>query len=277
MKCFTPKQERNKVKVLSFDLDDTLWNLEPVYRRANQAQIDFWRGNYPDFHSQFSSKTWWKIYRRLEKEFPKQKHNYIKMRKLTYRAHALKVYTNLTEAQLDTFVTQSFNAFNTVRQQVEEELFPGVVSTLQKLKSMGFILCTLTNGTGNIEETEKLRKLFDYNFSAASAGALKPSRKVFKHLMKKTGCKPGEVIHFGDDFRQDVLGSLDSGMGAAWMCLAFKFTEEKEGQTLAYHGLDHNKNFKGVITEFSQILDIFRSEGVSVQKEDGKRISVISI
>ena len=44
----------------------------------------------------------------------------------------------------------------------------------------------------------------------------KPSPSIFEEAVKRLGLEPHEVVHIGDDKRNDILGASDAGI-TAWL------------------------------------------------------------
>jgi len=53
---------------------------------------------------------------------------------------------------------------------------------------------------------------FDGIFTSADAGVCKWSGKLFSQVLKKTGLKPAEILHLGDNFQSDVAGARKAGV-----------------------------------------------------------------
>jgi glycosyltransferase involved in cell wall biosynthesis/FMN phosphatase YigB (HAD superfamily)/tetratricopeptide (TPR) repeat protein len=53
---------------------------------------------------------------------------------------------------------------------------------------------------------------FDSIFTSADAGVCKWSGKLFSQVLKKTGLKPAEILHLGDNFQSDVAGARKAGV-----------------------------------------------------------------
>ena len=72
------------IKCITFDLDDTLWNIEPV---INRAEIEFqkWlKMNYHEVYENVSIEQLRKLVRQTALENPKIKHDLTKVRICAY-------------------------------------------------------------------------------------------------------------------------------------------------------------------------------------------------
>ena len=101
--------------------------------------------------------------------------------------------------------------------------FPDAAGTLERLKAMGLAIGVGTNMTAYVQYL-KLEKLglmpyVDFMVTSEEAGAEKPDRRFFDLCAGKAGCGAGECAFVGDSLRGDVLGALDAGMRAFWLCV----------------------------------------------------------
>lgn len=58
--------------------------------------------------------------------------------------------------------------------------------------------------------------MFDAVVVSAEVGAEKPNPVIFEAALQALGMRPGEVVHVGDDRRNDVWGARDAGI-PAWL------------------------------------------------------------
>jgi HAD superfamily hydrolase (TIGR01509 family) len=47
---------------------------------------------------------------------------------------------------------------------------------------------------------------------------MKPAPEIFRHAASLLGCAPAELLHVGDSWEDDVVGALGAGCQAAWYC-----------------------------------------------------------
>ena len=100
----------------------------------------------------------------------------------------------------------------------QKKLFPGTISCLEELKSIGFQLHIITNGFEEVQyvklENCGLDVFFDVVVCSEAVGKNKPARAIFQYALKKASCSAENAIMIGDDFRADISGALNSGMKA---------------------------------------------------------------
>ncbi len=78
----------------------------------------------------------------------------------------------------------------------------------------------VSNFYGNLEVICKELDLTQYFKSIADSarvGALKPSEKIFFHVLNHFKCKPSEALFVGDSLSRDMQGAKNMGMGHIWL------------------------------------------------------------
>lgn len=99
------------------------------------------------------------------------------------------------------------------------QLAPGAVAALQKLRAAGVRLAVVSNFDTRLRpilSALKVDQLFDAVVVSAEVGAEKPNPVIFEDALQRLGLRPWEVVHVGDDRRNDVWGARDAGI-AAWL------------------------------------------------------------
>ena len=124
------------IKCITFDLDDTLWKIEPVIIEAEINFNNWLKQNYPIIAENHDSLSLRKLMKQTALENPEIKHDLSAIR--------IKGYTHLKNLyQLpETMPTRSFEYFMKYRNKVK--LFDGVEKTLKKLKE-NYLIGTITN------------------------------------------------------------------------------------------------------------------------------------
>lgn len=101
------------------------------------------------------------------------------------------------------------------------ECYPGTIEMLKRLKDKYKIGC-ITNGsvysqTGKLKNTGTY-DLFDYIAISEAEGVSKPDRRIYEIMAEKLGLKPQECMFVGDAFSTDIVGALNAGFEAVWIC-----------------------------------------------------------
>lgn len=197
----------NDIRTITLDLDDTLWAIHPVIKRAEE-QLYAWIGqHYPRITEMFEPKDLQVLRAEVLEEFKDHTHDLSFVRR--------QILTRLGDAAGygDAYVDDAFEVFNEVRNDVT--LFPEARPALVSLGER-FVLIAVTNGNADLEKIG-IRDLFDGVVSAAMAGAAKPARPIFDKAVKVGGSTAAQTLHVGDHPLYDVHGARDAGLRAVWV------------------------------------------------------------
>ncbi len=105
------------IRAITFDLDDTLWEIGPVIRRA-EATLWQWLGaNYPRITERWNSQDVVELRTSMFDEFPEMTHDFRFMRKTLLERIAIDCGYSAD------LVEPAFGVFDNARNQVE--LYPG--------------------------------------------------------------------------------------------------------------------------------------------------------
>lgn len=197
----------NAVAALSFDLDDTLWELGEVIHRAEQALQDHLRRHHPALADRFGIAELADLRRQVAEGHPDIAHDMTALRLQTLRRAAQLSGESESLAQV------AFDVFLEARNRVR--VFPETRPVLQQLQCR-WPLLAITNGNADIRRIG-LADLFRHAISPAEAGAAKPDPAMFALACERAGVAPDRLVHVGDDPMTDVTGAVRFGMRAVWI------------------------------------------------------------
>ncbi|MGI9247516.1 MAG: HAD family hydrolase [Woeseiaceae bacterium] len=197
----------NDIRTITLDLDDTLWAIHPVIKRAEERLYAWMGEHYPRITELFEPNDIREVRTEVFAEYKDRSHDLTFLRRT--------VLTRLGEAAGygDSHVDDAFAVFDEVRNDVT--LFPEVRPTLVSLRER-FVLIAVTNGNADLEKIG-IRDLFDGVVSAAMAGAAKPARPIFDKAVEAGGANAAQTLHVGDHPLYDVHGARDAGLRAVWV------------------------------------------------------------
>ncbi|MDP4095078.1 MAG: HAD family hydrolase [Bacillota bacterium] len=97
---------------------------------------------------------------------------------------------------------------------------PGVKELIKLLKE-NYNIGIISNGLFDIQ-MEKLRiccleDYFNFIILSEDIKARKPDKAIFEAALEKCGCKPEEVIYFGDSWETDILGASNCSIKTIWL------------------------------------------------------------
>ncbi len=197
----------NGIRTITLDLDDTLWDLHPVIRRAEQRLYDWLGEKYPAITETFAKEEM-----RILRKQVVGKHK-DKLHDLTFLRRTVLTEAAAAAGYKVFAVDEAFAVFDEVRNDVD--LFPESRPALEALAER-FTLIAVTNGNANLEMIG-IADLFDGHVNAAMAGAAKPARPIFDAAVEAGGASRAETVHVGDHPLYDVHGAREAGLRAVWV------------------------------------------------------------
>ncbi|MGI9232333.1 MAG: HAD family hydrolase [Woeseiaceae bacterium] len=197
----------NGIRTITLDLDDTLWAIHPVIRRAEERLYAWISEHYPRITELYSREDILSLRSEVVAEFRDRSHD------LTFLRRTILTRIGEAAGYDATYVDDAFAVFDDVRNDVT--LFPEARPALVALRER-FVLIAVTNGNANLEKIG-IRDLFDGVVSAAIAGAAKPDRPIFDMAVEVGGASAEETLHVGDHPLFDVHGARDAGLRAVWV------------------------------------------------------------
>ncbi len=195
------------IRAICFDLDNTLWDVWPVIRRAEQAMYDFLKERYPRVVAKLTLETLRTAREEVAARFPHMKHDFTFLRKQSLREHAAEF------GYAEDMVEEAFDVFIRVRNEVE--LYEDVIPGLTRL-SKRYRLFTASNGNADLASIG-ISHWFERTVAARHVGALKPDPLIFRKVIEGTDLDPAEVLYVGDDPELDVAGARAAGMRPVWI------------------------------------------------------------
>ncbi len=199
------------IKVITFDLDDTLWAVTPVMVRAEQRLFAWLQLHCPQLQQRFSMQALRAMRMELIKSRPDLVHQITKARHTMLTTAMERV--GLAQQHAEKLADQAMAVFMQARHEVE--LFDAVEEVIAELYGR-YTLGVLTNGNADIYRLP-LGRYFSFSFSAEVLNSSKPMPLHFEKTLQKTGAKPGEIIHVGDHIEHDITGAQRCGWHTIWV------------------------------------------------------------
>ncbi len=195
------------IKVLSFDLDDTLWPCKPTILRAEERLYQWLAEHVPEITENYDIYQLRDKRRLLFDDYPELGCDLTQLR--------LKSFEMLAEefALTDDWINPAFEIFYEARQQVT--LFDDVKPVLDKLTKQ-FQLVSLTNGNADTVKTG-VDHWFDFSINSASVGKLKSEPDIYQQVQARVNIDAWQMVHIGDDPLNDVTGAKLAGAYAIWL------------------------------------------------------------
>ena len=175
------------IRVISLDLDDTLWPVGPVIAAAEHALLDWLRSRHPAAARGHDVSSMRAMRSRVAEEFPERSHDmtFLRHRALTAQFAAAGLPAGLSDEALEVFL----HARNRV------EFYDDVRPALDRLRSR-YRLFALSNGNADLHRCG-IGDLFDGHVTAIAAGAAKPDARIYAVLIRMAGVSAAEILQSG--------------------------------------------------------------------------------
>jgi FMN hydrolase / 5-amino-6-(5-phospho-D-ribitylamino)uracil phosphatase len=195
------------LRAIAFDLDDTLWDIEPVIDRAERRMLEWLREHYPRIAERFSLDEMRAARERLARAEPHRAHDLVYLRVEALAGHARQCGYAADVAN------GAFEVFCAARNEIDP--FGDVRPALERLRER-FVLASLSNGNADLARVG-LADLFAVSLNARQIGAAKPHARCFEALSQALALEPQRILYVGDDPVLDVAAARAVGLLAAWI------------------------------------------------------------
>lgn len=197
-------------RLLTFDLDNTLWDVNAVIIAAEKAMRGWLEVHVPEVVAFYQTQGVADIRSRVIAEHPEFRHNLSRLRTLVVQRSIEAC--GYGPAQASTLAQAAFTVFMECRHRVQ--YFEGALETLDQLAG-NYTLAALSNGNADIARLG-LDRYFSFSCSAADVGASKPAPDMFLAALNRAGVKARDAAHVGDHLHDDIAGAIGVGMHAVW-------------------------------------------------------------
>ncbi|MYA17369.1 MAG: HAD family hydrolase [Gammaproteobacteria bacterium] len=200
------------IRLVTFDLDNTLWSVDVVIGRAEARMRDWIRPRVAEYDA-LAREYHAAIRDSVIAANPGIVHDISLLRERVLLAtFELCGYARATAAAL---AAGAFAEFLEWRHRIE--YYDGALDVLEALAGR-YTLASLTNGNADFARLG-LDRYFAFGYCAADVGLSKPHTAMFERAMAHAGVTPAEAVHVGDHAVDDVQGATDAGMATVWVNL----------------------------------------------------------
>lgn len=198
------------IAALTFDLDDTLYDNNPVIERTLQASVEFIRAYHPAL-AHFNAELLEQWRNDLLKTEPDLYHDVTEWRWRALESGLQQVGLSAQEAAAGADAAMANFAQWRSCVEVPQETH----DTLTKLAEK-WPLVAITNGNAEPEKFG-LSGYFQFVLRAGPDGRSKPYADMYQLAAQRLNVPLCEILHVGDDLITDVAGSVRCGMQACWI------------------------------------------------------------
>lgn len=195
-----------EIKVVSFDLDDTLWDLPPVIERAESMLYHWIQAELPSVAQQYSADQMRQHRMEFADTNPHLRVDVTALRKESLAA----LFEQCGESGEK--VDEAFAVFYRERSQVN--LYHDAVPTLERIREQ-YHVAALTNGNADLDIIG-ITHLFDDVWKASLTVPPKPHHSMFHSTADVFSVQPSAILHVGDNPITDVKGGNDAGALTVW-------------------------------------------------------------
>jgi putative hydrolase of the HAD superfamily len=195
------------VRAIAFDLDNTLWDVEPVLARAEVRLLEWLEEHCPRMVQRLSSEDMRHAREQLARREPHNAHDVSYLRLTALEEHARE---HGYDARI---AAAAFGVFLAARNEVE--VFADVAPALARLRRR-YPLASFSNGNADLARIG-LQQVFTVSLNARQIGAAKPERRCFERLAHELGLGTAGILYVGDDPLLDVAAAREAGCATAWM------------------------------------------------------------
>mmetsp|Transcript_56358 Transcript_56358/g.113080 ORF Transcript_56358/g.113080 Transcript_56358/m.113080 type:complete len:245 (+) Transcript_56358:92-826(+) len=184
------------LRVVCFDMDDTLWDLSRTYVRAHEAWLSFLRqvpGGSAVAEAYLDPFGWEETYDGIFRDFPGIESDFSRVRKEAW-----------------------------FRERNRPALFDDAVPVLKQIRAMGFMVGAVTETDAVLEDVPGLGGLFDFTVLSSAVGCGKSSEKFYQTAVQRAAevsgadILPEQCVMVGDNYKKDVLVPHGVGMRSVW-------------------------------------------------------------
>lgn len=198
------------IRLLTFDLDNTLWETEPVVAAAERRLLEWFAEHAPLFLQRLDADARRALRHEVLTANPALRHSVTALR-LAIMELGLR-RAGYSEDHAQALARQGFEVFLEARHALT--FFPHAEALLQQLSSQ-YILATISNGNADVRRLG-LDRYFKVLVSADEIGLSKPDPAPFLAALERAGAEPNETLHIGDHPVDDIQGAQTVGMHTLW-------------------------------------------------------------
>ena len=203
----------NSLKLVTLDLDNTLWDVEKTIRAAEQELVQWLAQHAGAAHKIYSSSDMVELRNQTLQQHANLRHDLSRLRiEVLFNVMRAAQYP---EDEARKLAEAAFEVFFAGRNRVV--FFPHALEMLQTL-SARYPIYALTNGNADTTRTG-ISQYLRGAISSAQVGASKPDPRMFQAALDQAGVQAHQCVHIGDHLDDDIKGANAVGMHSIWVNL----------------------------------------------------------
>jgi FMN hydrolase / 5-amino-6-(5-phospho-D-ribitylamino)uracil phosphatase len=201
MKQNTMKQSAD-IKVISFDLDDALYDNRPVIQNAENICRAYLAQQFAEQGRPFDFDEFYAIKQKLLQQNNPELENMN-----VFRQTALQEFCQVL-CNAEPIVDRAFELFINARSLATID--PAIATLLHQLAEE-FQLVTVTNGNCDPRKLS-VGHLFTQHYSPLDGYRAKPHPEMLQIILKRFELQPTQLLHVGDSLQHDGLAAQAAGV-----------------------------------------------------------------
>lgn len=240
----------SQVRVVSFDLDNTIWKTGPTIQAANDVLAAYLEreGIVQPIRVE---KVMGQLFTVSKSTYaphggdnPKAPILLTQLRKDALR-FVLEEHNGFSEADAAEFANRAFEVWTSARHAALPEHFASnVIPCLEQIRGIKsssgqpVLIGAITDGNSDPRTVPEIGRFFDFVVNSESVGVGKPDRRVYMKAIQEVASHPflsdlfdginndeedlledivgSWWVHVGDDFLKDIVAAKDLGMRSIW-------------------------------------------------------------
>ena len=190
-----------KIKVISFDLDNTLYDNTPVIKKAEKESQQYLSKEFSKQNKIFDVNQYISVRKELIRS------NNVAFDNLTYLRQECLTQVCIKLQNSELIIEKATKIFIDLRQEAK---IPVEINKMIEKLSKCFILVSMTNGNCDAKNLS-VGQYFDKNYSPQQGYRAKPHAEMYEKVMTDFNIKAEEILHVGDEGNTDGLGANNAG------------------------------------------------------------------
>lgn len=204
-------------KVISFDLDDTLYDNQPVMLAAEKAFLQKLQQESQLW--QLGADEWQNWKNKVAQQNPLLSEDVVAWRRVSMQQ--LLVHYQKSAVQIETICEQVMNEFVEWRHKIQVP--PQSIEVLNQL-AVHYPLVAITNG--NVDPNRIGLTQFSMLWRGGEQGRAKPHSDLFHQAARHFQISPQHILHVGDHLISDVQGAIQAGCQAVWLNMSAQKSQD---------------------------------------------------
>ncbi len=196
--------------VISFDLDDTLYDNRPIIRQAEAASQQFLNQQYPKSQA-WQIGDWHRLKLALIKQHPQLRHDPSLARLVMLECGLVELGYDVSTAKAGALAVFEHFAMHRSHFSVSKQ----VLELLARLKQR-YRLIGVTNGNVDYQRIG-LGEMLEFVLHPGQGVKQKPAADMFIQAASRLDIPLEQILHVGDSANSDVAGARQAGCQAVWL------------------------------------------------------------